>query len=434
MSSNLHQAIQTLIVSSRQEEAERLADAVRRGRDLHYLGQVDKAAEAIAAVSQLTPDVIVIDDPVFGATTPGLVQELLHVHPDAVVVVVAAADALTTVQQALLAGARGFLLRPVDANELVATIHRLYDLGRTRSAGGVLAEGVPQLKRGQIIAVAGLKGGVGRTTIATNLALALQQQIQSLGQQLVLVDAHLEKGDCAAHLNLQPSFTLYELLNRFNELDYEMLKSVLTSHSSGLKLLAAPPASNALIQMPAYQMEAILTSLQDMVDYVVVDIGSTLSEVNLAILDMADTILAVTMPEFPTLLHTKVLLDLAEERRYAPDKVKVILNRADMRGGISAEDIEKSLRIKLAAELPDDVGLVLYSINQGVPVMLSAERSDVARGIARLASEFTVEGGGGPRRGRRLGLLSVFDRLSSASLKKESAGQQPSLAANLGAA
>jgi pilus assembly protein CpaE len=282
------------------------------------------------------------------------------------------------------AGADVYLTKPFAPAELVYRIRGL--LGR----GQIAPPRAPQPKSrapGQRIAVFGAKGGVGKTTIAVNLAIALAAGASS---SVVLVDGDLTFGDVSVHLNLTPTRTILDLLERVEDLDREVFNQALIRHDSDVRVLLSPFRPEQAERVTPEHIQAILDSLACYYDYVVVDCPASYDDVTLAILENADRVLIVVTPEIGPVKNTGVFLDLAAEIGIAEDKLMLVLNRANSEVGISAGEIENTLRVALPFHLNSGGRPVVLSVNRGRPLLLEHPQHPFSLGIKKIAQAVRV--------------------------------------------
>jgi pilus assembly protein CpaE len=286
-------------------------------------------------------------------------------------------------RQAVINGARGFVVKPLIADDFWATIYQLLVQNQepTVDTG---SNGVA----GRVIVFVGPKGGTGRTLVAVNTALML---LKEGNQSVVLVDADYSSPALDVVLNLEGDNDISLLLARISRLDRELIASVLVKHSSGLQVLLAPPPAYGALDISLPQVEQIISNLRKSFDWVVIDLGVLPDEAGNAFLDNADYIVITIMPEMVCLRNTRLMLDQLHARGYAEEKIWLVLNRAGIAGGVSQHDIEERLHVRIRHTVPDDQPLVSLSINRGVPLVLSHARSAVARAIQQLAQEFVKE-------------------------------------------
>jgi len=275
------------------------------------------------------------------------------------------------------AGANDYIVKPVAAAELLARIN------------AALRTEQPPLAH--IVALWGTKGGVGTTTLASNLAVALRSKTR---KRVTLMDASILGGTLDVLLNLPPRHTIADLLPRLDDLDSELLSSVLAIHSSGVKALLSAPWNRDGTPVQPTQLERILSWLQPASDYIVVDTSPSLDESTLTVLQLSNQVIVVLTPEMTSLRNAKLFLNMAATLQDQSQKQILALNRYPSRGGIKLKDIEAALRTKIDVQIPADEALVTYSINRGIPLVSSDPRSPVATGLSRLAEKVMAAANG----------------------------------------
>src|SRR3990172_6232202 len=247
-------------------------------------------------------------------------------------------------RRAMLAGARDFMVKPPSSDELIGTIRNV----------AVLAQDL-----GKILAFYSAKGGVGCTTLATNMAIGLNTE----DTPTVLVDANLQFGDVPVFLNMQVKNSIIDLAARAEEIDPDILEDVLLTHESGLHILAGPPRPEMADEIHADQVRKVLQLLRRHFAYVVVDTSSTMDDVTLAALDSADLLVSVATPDIPAIKDARLLFDLLHVLEFPTENVCFVINKMDRKGGISSEAISENLRRPVEAEIPLDERTVNASIN-----------------------------------------------------------------------
>ena len=240
---------------------------------------------------------------------------------------------------------------------------------------------------GKVVAVFGTKGGTGKTTVATNLAVILAKQTKST----VLVDANVSFGDCSAFLRVRPERNLLDLAGIPGELDESVLAGVLSEHEeSGLKLLCSANDPLGVEKLDGSLITRVIKSLRKAYQLVIVDCGAALDVYTEAALAECDLAYLVTSLELPAVKDAKVALSTFERLNLSTDKIRVILNRANTNVGFPPAEVSKALGKKVVAELPSDVS-VPRAINNGVSVALDMPKSTVAKSLTKLAGDMTKE-------------------------------------------
>jgi pilus assembly protein CpaE len=239
--------------------------------------------------------------------------------------------------------------------------------------------------RGKQITVFSPKGGVGKTTLAVNLAIAL-----SRGEKNVcLVDLDLGFGDVAITLQLFPARTLADAVALEHGLDIESLDPLLTPHRDGIHTLVAPVQPDAKESIPASLVSKVLRLLRSKFDYVVVDTEPSLDEHVLQAFDETDELLLVTTLDIPTLKNVKIAVETLDLLNFPKNQRRLILNRADDKVGLSSDKVESTLGMSIAASIPTSPQ-VASSTNAGEPIVASLPRHPVSKAIVALAE--TLQG------------------------------------------
>ncbi len=236
-----------------------------------------------------------------------------------------------------------------------------------------------QPTRGRVITVFSAKGGVGKTAISTNLAVAIRDATQN---RVLLVDGDLQFGDVAVWLGLTPRIGITELLSRGTEVDELAIKSTVQEHQSGLHVLLPPnhPATAERVRPEA--VKSLVNLLRDLYDFVVIDTHTSYGDETLAMLDVADDLVVVVTPEISVVRNTHIFLGLSEILGYS-DKLLIVLNRANT--GIQHNQLPDEIRRLVKAEVVSDGRAVVWSLNSGKPFVQADKSLAVAKGIASLA-------------------------------------------------
>jgi len=285
----------------------------------------------------------------------------------------------------LEAGADDVIGRPFDAREVEARVEALLLRFRRSKelAPAISADGVILARARRIVAVYSPKGGVGTTTVATNIAVAAAQRKPD---RVVLVDLDLPFGGVVTHLDLHPNQTLADVVRDESALrEPELLRSYATRHQSGLHVLAAPSTPKAAEQITPDHVTHLIGTLLEGYDAVVIDAGSTLDERVLNVLEAVETIVLPVSPEMSALRSVHELLDYLTQEGTLSAKATFVLNNVFAREILKRRDIEAALGTRITTDLPYDPFLYLKAVNEGVPIVIGAPRSPAAEQLAKLS-------------------------------------------------
>lgn len=383
--------IRVLIVDDIAETRDNLEKLLFFEKDIEVIAKAGTGREAVAMAKQHQPDVVLMDINMPDMDGIAATEALLSQVPTVQVIMMSVQGEQDYLRRSMLAGAREFLIKPISAEELYSAIRHVHRLQSTQRryvpAAGVADTGsagpAAPSNAGQIIAVFSPKGGVGTSTVAANLAVALRQLS---GKKVALVDGNLIFGDIGVIMNLVSTKTIADLANRIGELDRELINDVMQTHASQVKILLAPPNPQTGELVTADHLRAILELLKKEFDYVVVDTQSSFQDRALAVLDAADRIVALMTLEMPCIKNIKLFLEVAELLEYPAEKTVLVLNKADNRLGIRVENVEENIQHKVALQIPNASHEMTLAVNQGVPLVIEKRGHDTSKAIFALAS------------------------------------------------
>jgi len=383
--------IRVLIVDDIPETRDHLAKLLGFEPDIEVVGVASSGTEAIAQATKLQPDVVLMDINMPDMDGIAATERLSAQVPSAAVVMMSVQGEADYLRRSMLAGAREFLVKPFSSDELTASIRQVYSREKEK-AGRVVVQPVQQRTTdrpvsGTVVAVFSPKGGVGRTTIAVNLAVTAATD---LGKRVVLVDGSFQFGDVAVLLNLNPKDkSMFELVP---ELDaggeVEAIDTYTVSHSSGIKVILAPPSPEMADVITPGGVKRVVEALRQRYDLVVIDCSAWFNDTTLGILDMADIVLTILTLEITSIKNIRLFLEVAEKLGYE-NKIKLVLNRADTTLGIRVADVEHSIGRKVDHTIVSDGRAVVYALNRGVPFVLSNREAQVSQDVLRLATAVT---------------------------------------------
>ena len=386
--------IRILIVDDIADTRENLAKLIGFEPDMEVAATAGGGQEAVNLAKQHRPHVILMDinmPDMDGITATEIISNTV---PESPIIMMSVQGEQDYLRRSMLAGAREFLVKPFSADELINSIRHVHELEKVRRAryapvAPVAAPGGPAVaaatgrETGKIITFFSPKGGVGRTTIATNLAVALHQLTS---KPVVLVDGSLPFGDIAVILNMSPKAkTIADLIGSFETADSDVVESILVQHSTGIKVMLAPPTPESTELITGAHIKHVLELLRERYAYIVVDTWPSFQEQVITMLDVADVILTLMTLEITSLKNVRVFMEVVEKLGYDEAKVQLVANRNDSSGGIKASDVEASLGRKIPHTIVSDGRTLVLAVNRGVPFVISHRDSQVAKDIFALA-------------------------------------------------
>ena len=381
--------IRIVIADSASPRREQLRAQVSGEEDMEVVGLARDCPDVLQMAHGLQPDLVLLAADL--AVRDGFATaELLAASGLPLQSILVAEDALPgNVRRAMRAGAREYLAWPCSGEELCAALRAVYaDSVRRRSSA--FATAADPKAGARVFAVCGAKGGIGKTTVAVNLAAALATET---GAPTALLDLYTQFGDAALLLNLTPRRTLADWV-RLEPADWEerMLDDYLEPHESGLRLLAGAAAPLPLDALTPECLDRLLSLLKSNHRYIVLDVPPVLHATTLHAFSHAHTALLISnLFDLTTLADSRLWLEAMAGNYVAREAVQVVLNRVSPRNRLQVPDIERTLGQPAACLIPNDGKLVPNSVNAGVPFVRSHPSSRVAQSIFALSRRLAAD-------------------------------------------
>jgi pilus assembly protein CpaE len=381
--------IKVLIVDDIQQTRKDIARLLYFEEDLEVVGEAADAAEALQKIGGLSPDIVLMDINMPGMDGITATEHVGRLYPGVAVIIISIQGEAEYLKKAMVSGARDYLTKPLNSEEMSATIRNVYRSQQQRRIPAVVEEQrilpAPPPQKGKPSGVLSVifcgKGGTGKTTVSVNLAVALAQQLR---QKVVLVDLDLSFGDVGVVLNLTEGKTISDLFRENRSVTPEILGNYLLRHFSGIDILPAPLSPQDAEYITADQVAGLLKLLQEQYDYVIVDTPANFQEINLQALELADEILMLLTRDIATIKNTRTSLSIFDSL-HLRGKTRVVLNRSEQNQGVEIPELEKSLGMTVYHQLPGDDRTVPVSLNKGVPFMVSSPQAEISRSFRRLA-------------------------------------------------
>ncbi len=394
--------IRILVVDDNPDTRENVSRLLYFEKDMEVIGDATNGREGIEEAIRLKPHIVIMDINMPDVDGITATREMALKAPFSQVIIMSVQAEAHYMRQAMAAGARDFQPKPFTAEELVGSIRRVYKVGLSIYQEIEAAERYQQQQqqslqslalddgdkvslsdgRPPVIAVYSPKGGLGTSTIAINLAVALQQEYGNI----ILVDGDLQFGDISVHLNTKPRRTMSDIVEEGLS-DLEILSDLALPHQTGIKLLLAPPQPEFADEMTPELLTDILNGLRQIFTGIVVDTTAMLTDKTLSVLDTADYILVVTSPELPAIKSSKQFLELADQLELDPDRIGVVINRLGLPGGLKNTDqIETALTIDETFRIPHDPKMQ-RATRRGAAVVQTDPTTPSTKAIKEMAQE-----------------------------------------------
>src|SRR5688500_14262361 len=385
--------LRTLLVDSDTESLTTLRRVLAASPGAVIVGEFSDVTQAVVEGPARNPDLLIMEIPrdvaAQGAdAATRVIENVSQALPNTAILASGPALPADVVIRLIRAGAVEFLSRPVERADVLAALDKLSRFHRGSS---------PQRRLGRMTAVFSTKGGLGVTTVAANLAVALAGRGS---QNVLLVDLDSRQSDIASLLNLRATYSVLDAFENVGRMDESFLRGLLVKHSSGLWVLPGPQRMER-IQFGAEPVRIGLEIMRSYFDHVVLDLRHDLDPGTVTALELSDTILLLTSLEVPSIRSSIAGVAALRHLGVSPQRMKVVLMRDDTADDMTPKHVSDALGMPVFWKVPNDYQTVISSINTGHPVVLSSPRSKMARSMRQLSDEISHLKPGAAQHGKR---------------------------------
>jgi len=378
------QEIRVVIIEEFRFMRDLIASVIRSIPDFNLLFQTSSLEEALIKLPEASPQIVLLDLDMPNVREGMAITNILKACPSASIICTSQRWDETSVRIILQAGAKGYLVKPFTSEDLLQAIKAF--------------EGAPLLPVSEIITVVSPKGNSGKTTLAVNLALGLQQEA---GHKTAIIDSDLQFGDIPVFLNIDPVITLVEACRDIVNLSPLTMGSYLTAYTKNIKILAAPQRPELAELVTKERLVTVLKHMRSLFRYVVVDTAPGFDEKTLAIADVSTFVyLVVPYNSALDLEHLKQSVDFLRSLGYPREKVKIVLTRIKTRGNMDfLYHLREELFYPITALLPNQFQVATNAINGGVPLLSSKTSTDLSQAILGIAKDIAANANRGVNNG-----------------------------------
>jgi pilus assembly protein CpaE len=379
--------IKVVIVDDSEETRNNVKTILSFEKRIEVIGEAENGEEAVFITNEARPDIVLMDINMPVMDGIRATEEITVSVPETTVIIMSVQGEQEYLKKAMSAGAREFITKPFSSDEIIMAITKTYEVESKRKE----YNSIPKVKeevKSKVITVFSTKGGVGKTTIASNLAVGLSRATK---KKVALVDLDLQFGDVAIMLNVSVKNTISELIKEINLLDNDNIDDYLVTHFSGVKVLPAPLKPEYAEYITSSHVEKIIKVLKENYHYIIIDTSASFHETVLASLDLSDRILLVSTLDLPTIKNIKSGLDIMDSLHYSKEKINIVLNKASEQFGIRYKDFENTLKHPIWSFVPEDSQTVITSANKGFPFVMTRTETKVAKAILGIVNELTKD-------------------------------------------
>ncbi len=368
------------------DDNERMRDSIRKLMELDkaidIVAEAATGKEVLQQIEAMEPEIVVMDINMPEMNGLEATHYISQHYPQVMVIIISVNDEIKNFKQAMMAGAKEYLVKPLSPEELNSTVRKVAELNKNGSrlqrSAGETAENERSVfaQENKIVTVFGPKGGVGRSTIISNLATALARSHKN---RVSLIDLDVQFGDISVMMNLNPRKTISELMQEGDYLGQELLEEYMYERN-GVHILAAPNKPELAELVSPAGVERIMCACRGVYDFTLVDTPAFIDENVLSALEMSDLVLLIAALDLPSIKNIKKGLDILRALKLM-ERTRLIINRSSNAIGIEVRDIERVLDIKVKAEIPSDGKLAVASLNQGIPFVKMNPRAAVSKAV-----------------------------------------------------
>ena len=327
-------------------------------------------------VNQTRPDIALVSLDANPTNALALISQIAYEMPTCSVLVVSSSQEGSLILQAVRNGAKEFLSYPIQLEDFVAALNRIKKLQSTNT-------GEREVRSSQVVSIAGVTGGVGCTSLAINLACILAKNQENA---VTTIDLDLALGDADVWLDIIPDYTIQDVAENINRLDFAMLKRSLTQHECGAFLLPRPVHLEEATLITPDELRRVIALLKATFTHLILDVSKNYGPLDLAAMEASDIILLVTQLDLPSLRNVVRLLQYFEFHDGLTEKVKIVVNRAGREDSqISVSKALDTIGRDIFAKIPNDYATLIESRNNGIPLIIDAPKSKATKAFEQLA-------------------------------------------------
>jgi len=349
------------------------------------LGEAGYGIEAVALAKETEPDVVIIslEEPVVRALQT--VEAVADLLPQSPIVTYSSITDSASMRKAMLAGVSDFLVTPVREEDLINSVHNVL-AQEERKRARISGEADEPVACGTVLTIFGAKGGIGKTTISTNLATAL---VQKTNQSVVIVDLDTRFGDVAILMDMPVERSVADLALPEEEINRELLQDCIYTHNTGVAILPAPVRPTDWRSVHAGHIERVVTLLAQTYDYVILDTPGTFNDIVARSLELATLVLLVATVDMASLKDTLLAIDMLRSWNYPQEKVKLVINATNEATNVQPQDVRRMLGREVFWSIPYDRNISM-STQLGMPVVVTKPNSKASESLIELA--YTLSG------------------------------------------
>jgi pilus assembly protein CpaE len=368
--------IRVMIIGNNDNRIYEIKSLLKNDR-IAFIGYSRNEDNVLEKSVSLKPHVIVIQCETEYKEAIELAEKIYVKIPGCSVILICDHFDVNYIENILSAGIRKVLQFPIDAATLIENIELVHRMEKSRMENADL--NLSNNFQSRIITVFGAKGGIGKTTITVNLAVALAK----MGKKVAIIDADLQFGDVNVYFDIDPKDTISELSQGNDASDIDAIKRLMALHFSGVSIICAPKSPEYAEYVTPKTIETLINTLRPFYDYIFIDTSPQFNDITMVAIENSNLVLLVTVPDISTLRNTKIALNILESLQQR-EKTEIIINRM-AKGLISIKDIQRVLNIQSKNTIAMDFKTATNCQNKGIPIIIDSPKSEIGKDLNKLA-------------------------------------------------
>lgn len=345
--------------------------------EILIIGESAGGSTALDKIENTSPNIIIMTLGAGDTDVLNLAERIIHHRPRTFVILVAEHLDVDMMQSAVKVGCHNVTEFPASSKDFAEFIKSVYNSESIRIKS--LSDNETLVWSSTVVTIFGAKGGLGKSTIAANLAVKLAEK----RKKVALVDLNLQFGDLHIFLDIEPKDTITELVQDVTTPNIDSVRSYMAVHSSGVHVLCAPKSPEYAELVSAEKVQSLLSLLRTYYDYVIIDTAPSFTDVTITAIESSSIIFFITGLDISTLKNSKLSISLLESLQQT-DKIRIIVNRAVDMTTITINDVKRIIGYPIWAKMPSDYKIAVNALNRGIPFIIGAPKSQLSQSISEL--------------------------------------------------
>lgn len=374
--------IKVVIADNRRDTRQLIKAYTEKDRFIKVIGEAENGPKALEMVMLLKPDILIIYYNMIEMDGYEVTEKITSELENTYVIMTSEKENVDLIKKAMFHGAKEYIITPFSPEVLNTTVRTVYEK-ESNKRSNLNQSPNADIVQSKVLSIFSTKGGVGKTTLAINTAVALYKKTR---EKIAIIDLDLQFGDVLLMVNKEPTETISDFINQCDEYSLENLKLFLHNYQ-GISILASPVSPEYAEYITEEHVNQIINLLRKEYKYIIIDNPNSFDDVTLAALDASDAILMITTMDIVSVKNVKIGLNVMKSLGYTDEKVNLVINKANQKHGIKLKDLKTVFDEKIVQVIVEDIKTVVTSINRGKPFVFSFSKTKVSRCIYKLVEQ-----------------------------------------------